>query len=184
MIRFLEEFEPPEGIRVELLRGEILMTSSPDLVHNTNVMEAVDRIPRERWSRLQRQCVDMLDRVSAPVPDLVVTERGAGPGHGTSMPCDAITMLVEVVSERSVHRDCSVKRRIYAEAGVPAYLLVDPIMAHCVLLTEPAGAGEDADYRCRRITEFGGLTPLELIGIELDTSEFAAYENVRPHRYP
>lgn len=52
MIKFLEEFEPPEGIRVELLRGEILMTPSPDLVHNTNVMEVVDQIPRERWSRL------------------------------------------------------------------------------------------------------------------------------------
>ena len=83
-----------------------------------------------------------------------------------------------------MHRDYSVKRRIYAEAGVPAYLIVDPIAAHCVVLTEPAGDGEEADYRCRRITKFGDLTPLEPIGIELDTSEFAAYENVRPHRYP
>jgi hypothetical protein len=57
-------------------------------------------------------------------------------------------------------------------------------MAQCVLLTEPTGTGEDADYRCRRITKFGDLTPLEPIGIELDTSEFATYEKVRPHRYP
>lgn len=26
--------------------------------------------------------------------------------------------------------------------------------------------------------------PLEPLGIELDTSEFATYEKVRPHRYP
>ena len=57
-------------------------------------------------------------------------------------------------------------------------------MAQCVLLTEPTGHGEDADYRRQRITEFGDLTPLEPIGIELDTGAFAAYEKVKPHRYP
>ncbi|MFJ9378707.1 hypothetical protein [Streptomyces sp. NPDC101455] len=57
-------------------------------------------------------------------------------------------------------------------------------MAQCVLFTEPTGTGENADYRCRRITTFGDLTPLEPIGVELETGEFAAYENVKPHRRP
>lgn len=43
---------------------------------------------------------------------------------------------------------------------------------------------EDADHRCRRITKFGDLTPLEPIGAELDTGEFATYEKVTPHRRP
>lgn len=100
------------------------------------------------------------------------------------MPAEVITLPVEVVSTNSVHRDYSVKRSIYAAAKVPGYLIIDPVMAQCVLFTEPTGTGENADYRCRRITEFGDLTPLEPIGVELDTGEFAAYENVTPHRRP
>ncbi|MBJ7001087.1 Uma2 family endonuclease [Streptomyces sp. CRPSP2-6A1] len=92
--------------------------------------------------------------------------------------------MVEVVCKRSVCRDYLIKRAIYAAAKVLAYLIVDPVMAQCVLFTEPTGHGEDADYRCRRITTFGDSTPLEPVGIELDTSRFAVYENVRPHRCP
>jgi Uma2 family endonuclease len=184
VIKLFEELEPPEGIRAELLRRTIVMTPSPDLVHNENVTDVVDQIPRTRWARLQTLYVDMFDDVSAPMPDVVVVARGAGPREGPLMPSEVVTALVEVVSTRSVDRDYGVKPSIYAAAKVPAYLIVDPVMAQCVLLTEPTGQGERADYRCRRITKFGDLTPLEPLGVELDTSEFATYENVRPHRYP
>ena len=184
MIKFFEEFEAPEGIGVELLRGEIVMSRGSGLMHNTNVMEMVDQIPRERWSRLQRQCVDMLDHVSAPVPDLVVLERGTGPEQGTYMPSAAVAALVEVVSERSVDRDYGVERLIYAASKVPSYLIVDPIMAQCVLFTVPRGGGETAEYQVRRISKFGCPVPLEHLGVELDTTEFGTYANVRPHRYP
>lgn len=134
---FFAEFEPPEGVRAELLRGEIVLTASPDLVHNANVATVQDQIPRQRWRRLQTQRVAIPEEPSEPQPDLVVIERGAGPDGGRLMPAEVITLLVE-----------------------------------------------DADYRCRRITKFGDLTPLEPIGIELDTSEFATYEKVTPHRRP
>ncbi|PAZ09743.1 hypothetical protein CLM62_45585 [Streptomyces sp. SA15] len=184
MIKFFEELEPPEGVRAELLCGEIVLSPSPDLVHNGNVMEAVDQIPRKRWSRLQTLCVDMLDGVSAPVPDLVVIERGAAPDHGALMPSATITALVEVVSNTSVDRNYGVKRSIYAAAKVPAYLIIDPIMAQCVLFAEPTGDGEDAEYQLQRKTKFGALMPLEALGVELDTTVFDTYKNVKPHRWP
>ncbi|MFE1307689.1 Uma2 family endonuclease [Streptomyces sp. NPDC058755] len=181
---FFENFEFPEEFKVELLRGEIVMTAGPDVAHNDILEAVVDQIPRRNWRRLQTQDVAILEETSQPQPDLVVIERGTGPGHGRLMPSEVITMLVEVVSKTSVERDYVVKRSIYAAAKVPAYLIIDPVMAQCVLLTEPTGQGEDADYQRQRITKFGDLTPLEPIGIELDTAEFAAYEKVRPHRYP
>ncbi|MEV5526069.1 Uma2 family endonuclease [Streptomyces prunicolor] len=182
--KFFAEFEPPEGMRAELLRAEIVLTVSPGLAHNAIVATVQDQIPRQDWRRLQTQRVAIPEEPSEPQPDLVVIERGAGPDDGRLMPAEVITLLVEVVSANSIHRDYSVKRSIYAAANVPGYLIIDPVMAQCVLLTEPTGTGEDADYRWRRITKFGDLTPLEPIGIELDTSEFATYEKVRPHRYP
>ncbi|MFL5998341.1 MAG: Uma2 family endonuclease [Streptomyces sp.] len=184
VIRLFTELVLPEGMRAELLRGEIVVARSRDLTHNANVTQVMDQIPRKRWRRLQTQHVDMLDDVSAAMPDLVVLERGAGPDHGTLMPSEAVTMVVEVVSRTSVDRDYGVKRSIYAAARVSGYLIVDPIMAQCVLLTEPTGEGDYADYRCQRITKFGDLTTLEPLGLEVDTSEFALYEKVRPHRYP
>ncbi|CAM5415245.1 Uma2 family endonuclease [Streptomyces aurantiogriseus] len=184
VIKFFEELEPPESVRAELLRGEIVLSGSSDLVHNGNVMEAVDQIPREPWSRLQTQCVDMLADVSAPVPDLVVIERGAGPDQGTYMPAEVVTALVEVVSKTSADRDYGVKRAMYAASGVPVYLIIDPIMAHCVLFTEPEGTGEEAEYQVQRTSKFGCPVPMEHLGIELDTTGFGTFSNVKPHRRP
>ncbi len=181
---FFAGFEPPEGLRVELLRGEIVMVASPDLVHNRIVTALMDQIPHRRWERLQTQDVDIVDEASEPVPDLVVMEVGAGPDSGRLLPSQVITAVVEVVSKTSVVRDCTVKRSIYAAGKVPAYLVVDPIMAHCVLFTSPAGEGDDADYQAQLTVRFGDPLPLDLLGIDLDTSEFGTCPGVRPHRYP
>jgi Uma2 family endonuclease len=184
MTRFFEEFEPPEGIKVELLRGEIVMMVAPDLVHNRIVEEVQDQIPRRRWERLQTTDVHIINEASEPIPDLVVIQRGVAPDSGRLLASQLITLVVEVVSKTSVDRDYGVKRSVYAAGEIPAYLIIDPIMAHCVLLTEPIGEGDEADYRAQRITKFGASLPLESLGIELDTTEFGTYKQVRPHRYP
>ncbi|MFI2432119.1 Uma2 family endonuclease [Streptomyces sp. NPDC018693] len=181
---FFEGFEPPDGLKTELLRGEIVMMASPDLVHNLIVAAVQDQIPRRHWVRIQTQDVDVVDEASEPVPDLVVVAPEVLPASGRLLPCSLITMVVEVVSKTSVHRDYGVKRSIYAAGNVPAYLIVDPIMAQCVLLTRPAGKGEDADYRTQHIAKFGEPLPLDVLGVELDTSEFGTFPGVRPHRYP
>ncbi|MDT0612444.1 Uma2 family endonuclease [Streptomyces lancefieldiae] len=184
MTKYFEELEPPEGVKVELLRGVIVMMASPDIVHNMIVADVQDQIPRQRWSRLQTQDVDILDEASEPVPDLVVLPRDLLPESGRLLPCPSVTMVVEVVSKSSVHQDYVTKRSIYAAGKIPVYLVLDPIMAQCVLLTKPAGRGEDADYRSQEVIKFGDRLPLEALGIELDTSDFGTFPGVRPHRYP
>jgi hypothetical protein len=57
-------------------------------------------------------------------------------------------------------------------------------MAQCVLLTKPEGKGEDADYRTQHIAKFGESLPLDVLGVELDTSDFGTFPGVKPHRYP
>ncbi|WP_330457787.1 Uma2 family endonuclease [Streptomyces sp. NBC_00820] len=181
---FFEGFEPPDGLRMELLRGEIVMMASPDLVHNLIVSDVQDQIPRGHWVRLQTQDVDIVDEASEPVPDLVVVAPEVLPASGRLLPASLITMVVEVVSKTSVERDYSVKRSIYAAAGVPVYLVVDPIMAQCVLLTRPEGEGERADYMGQTKRKFGETLSLETLGVELDTSSFGILPDVKPHRWP
>ncbi|MER5786995.1 Uma2 family endonuclease [Streptomyces sp. NPDC001980] len=184
MTKFFERFEPPEGIKVELLRGEIVMMAAPDLVHNRIVTEVQDQIPRKRWERLQTTDLDIIDEASEPIPDLVVLERGVAPASGNLVPSQLVTLVVEVVSKTSVDRDYGIKRSIYAAGKIPAYLIIDPIMAHCVLLSDPVGEGDQADYRGQWITKFGDPVLLELLGAELDTSEFGTLTGVRRHRLP
>ncbi|WP_079084675.1 Uma2 family endonuclease [Streptomyces dysideae] len=184
MTKYFEELEPPEGIKVELLRGEIVMMATPDLVHNRIVVDVQDQIPRKRWERLQTTDVDIIDEASEPIPDLVVLERGVAPDSGHLVPSQLVTLVVEVVSKTSVDRDYGIKRSIYAAGKIPAYLIIDPIVAHSVLLTDPIGEGDQADYRGQWITKFGDPVLLDLLGIELDTSEFGILTGVRRHRLP
>ncbi|WP_244414836.1 Uma2 family endonuclease [Streptomyces hygroscopicus] len=184
MTELFENLEVPEGIKVELLRGEIVMMAGPDLVHNRIVRSVALQLPSDRWEWLMTQDIDILSEQSEPVPDLVVLEHDAGPESGRLLPSEVVTLLVEVVSKNSVDRDYGIKRSIYAAGKVPAYLIIDPVVGHCVLLTEPVGDGDEADYTVQRITKFGDPVPLELLGIELDTSGFGTLPNVRPHRRP
>ncbi|AZS71788.1 hypothetical protein DDE74_13245 [Streptomyces lydicus] len=184
MTELFENLEVPEGVKMELLRGEIVMMAGPDLVHNRIVRSVALQLPSDRWEWLMTQDIDILSEQSEPVPDLVVLKSDAGPESGRLLPSEVVTMLVEVVSKNSVDRDYGIKRSIYAAGKVPAYLIIDPIVAHCVLLTEPVGAGEEADYTVQRITKFGDPVPLEPLGVELDTSGFGTLPNVRPHRRP
>ncbi|MET9860143.1 Uma2 family endonuclease [Streptomyces smyrnaeus] len=171
-INAFEELDVPEGFKAELLWGEIVMMAGPDLVHNRIVQAVADQIPRKRWDRLQTQDVALLAQTSEPQPDLVVLPRDAGPASGRLMPPEEITLLLEVVSKTSKHRDYVTKRTLYAAGGVPGYLIIDPFTGECVLLTEPAGKGEEADYRVERRARFGESLPLDLLGVKLATEEF------------
>ncbi|WP_405741962.1 Uma2 family endonuclease [Streptomyces sp. NBC_01525] len=184
MTELFENIDVPEGVKIELLRGEIVMMAGPDLVHNRIVQEVMDQIPRKRWERLQTQDIDILSEQSEPVPDLVVLESGAGPESGRLLPSAVVTMVVEVVSKTSVDRDYGVKRSLYAAGKIPAYLIVDPIVAHCVLLTEPFGSGDEADYAVQRISKFGESVPVDVLDVELETGDFGILPGVRRHRRP
>jgi Uma2 family endonuclease len=136
------------------------------------VQAVQDAIPRDRWHRVQTQDIDLLGEASEPQPDLVVLPRDSALAAGRLLPTELVTMLVEVVSKTSKLRDYMTKRSIYAAGGVPTYLIIDPLVAKCVVLTEPAGVGEQADYRAERTGKFREPVPLDALGLMLDTSEF------------
>jgi Uma2 family endonuclease len=175
-----ENLEVPEGFKAELIRGDIVMMAGPDKVHNRIVQSVQDQIPSGRWERLQTQDVAFPGENSEPQPDLVVMEIGADDGPGRLVPSPAVTMLVEVVSKTSAHRDYVEKRSIYAAGGVPVYLIIDPFEAKCVVLTEPTGTGLAADYQSERTRKFGDLVTLPIVGIDLDTTAFATLPRLRP----
>ncbi|MFF4606308.1 Uma2 family endonuclease [Streptomyces sp. NPDC001339] len=184
IMEYFEQFEPPEGVRAELLRRSIVLSGGPDIVHNKIVTRVMNQFPRDEWARLQLQHVAIAGEPSYPRPDLVVMERGACEGDGWLVPASDVTMLLEVVSGSSVDRDYGLKRSVYAAGGIPAYLVIDPHDARCVLLTEPYGAGEDADYEVQRTVPFGKPIRIDALGIKLDTTQFGTLPAINRHRRP
>ncbi|MFJ7999168.1 Uma2 family endonuclease [Streptomyces sp. NPDC096310] len=176
--------EVPGKLKAELLRDEIVMMAGPDWVHNLIVLFVERQIPIDHWYPVQTQDLSIPGEPAEPQPDLVVVEHGAFEGPGRLVPAPAVTLVLEVVSKTSIDRDYGVKRSIYAAGRVPAYLIIDPTEARCALLTEPTGSGENADYRVERTAKFGDPLPLDMLGIELDTSRFGTLPPVRTHRRP
>ncbi|MFJ3881783.1 Uma2 family endonuclease [Streptomyces sp. NPDC090077] len=172
MAEYFASFEAPEGVKAELLRGEIVMTAGQDVVHNLIVTFVQRQIPVDRWYSLQTQDVDIQAESSQPQPDLAVLPIGAAPESGRPLDAGALAMVVEVVSRTSKLRDHLTKRFVYAAGGIPTYLIVDPFQAECTVLSEPFGAGEGADYRVTRRGKFGEPVPLDVLGVTLDTTEF------------
>ncbi|MBP0461204.1 Uma2 family endonuclease [Streptomyces montanisoli] len=181
VVDFFENLEVPEGYRAELLRGEIVMMAGPHLVHNRIVLSLSDQISKD-YDRLQVQDVSFPRELSRLIPDLTVVPKGAG--SGASLPVEEVTLLVEVVSKTSVDRDYNLKRSIYAAGRVPAYLIADPFRAECLLLTEPFGIGDAADYKTELRVPFGEAMPLDMVDTVLDTSDFGTLAPLKRHPLP
>ena len=89
-------------------------------------------------------------RDTVRIPDLLVRRRtpGVRTPHGD---LTGVVLVVEVVSPGSVRTDRVAKRREYATAGIPNYLIVDvrgdvpTLTLHDALRDEPSGAATYAD---------------------------------------
>jgi Uma2 family endonuclease len=169
--------DTPEGFRAELIDGEIVVTPPPGSGHERNIGKIVKQVLRERGAEF-----DFLPNKGLVVPaaDLERTERAIP--DGTFVPVepdvfeddepwsrpDGVVLVIEVTSSRP-ERDRVAKRRGYARAGIPLYLLVDREEERTTLFSGP----DEHDYGHTDQVPFGKSLPLpEPFGFELDTSEF------------
>lgn len=151
---------PDDRNRYEAVHGELLVSPAPRRTHQLIVGElhlALASYVR-RWE-LGQVLMAPFDLVHGPAslvePDLLVLRAGAE-GEETCRLRDLL-LAAEVVSPSSRHADRFTKRRLYQEAGVPEYWMVDPDAGAVEVWTpadefprverervewRPAGAGE------------------------------------------
>ena len=117
---------PDDGNRYELLDGEIVMSPSPHPRHQLMAVELL--------VSLHAACPDHLRVVTAPldvvladntvvVPDLVVVAPTAFDDRGHNGPP---LLAVEILSPSTRGQDLVRKKRIYEEAGISSYWILDP----------------------------------------------------------
>jgi Uma2 family endonuclease len=102
---------------------------------------------------------------SMPDPDVVVL-RGEIRSYGERWPEGKDIGLVVEVAGESVFCDQSLKKSIYAQAGIPCYWLVNLVERRIEEYTEPV-AGENADYRQRRNYSGDDEIALVLVGQQI-----------------
>lgn len=112
--------------RVELIRGEIIQMSPIGNRHGAFVDNLtrllVRRLPDEVIVRVQGALA--LSDDTEPQPDLTVLRRRAIPYKEREAWAEDALLVIEV-AETSLAYDRSTKLRLYAEAGIPEYWVVD-----------------------------------------------------------
>lgn len=121
---------PDDGIRYEVVDGELLVTPAPQLPHQSVVGELFARV--REYLRSQKVAYQFLSPADVELdprtlvqPDLfVVPTAERKPRSWTEM--GDLLLAVEVLSPGTARYDRQVKRRRYQRAGIPEYWIVDP----------------------------------------------------------
>ena len=162
-------FALPDEPRCELLYGRLQVTPAPSVRHQ-DVVLLVAILLRDQARRVGgRVVVSPVDVVLAPhsvvQPDVVYVgaERAGIVRERIERAPD---LVVEVLSSGTARRDRGEKLRLYAEAGVGEYWIVDPAARTFEFLVNGDGAF------LLRLPEAGVYGSTVVAGLELDLETF------------
>lgn len=168
----MDHMEVPEGYRVEIIEGEIVVSPTPQGPHikNTTLLQlSLAAAAPSGTDVVQMASIALPETGQRYIPDLLVLPDAILNEPEWLFPGSAALLVVEVTSPHNARTDRVKKLRGYARSHVPAYLLVDREPRTTTLFTEP----ENGAYRRDVKVPFGEKLPLpEPFSGEIDTSEF------------
>lgn len=129
--RVWDELDLPEGVRAELIDGEIVVNPSPSVRHSTAVDRLMDQLVevkrRHGWLFHAYLTLRIPATGERLIPDLIIASDGAPQSGDNELLAPGVLLVAEVVSPWSRRRDRQVKPRAYANGAVPLYLLIDSL---------------------------------------------------------
>lgn len=115
--------------RVECIEGVLFVAASPRALHQRVAFRVESELVRQLPSHLAvlHQIDVLLVEVPLTVrcPDVVVTTEALVSANPPRLSAADVLLVVEVVSEGTARMDRVMKLHEYAEAGIPAYWIVD-----------------------------------------------------------
>lgn len=155
--------------RVELIEGQIIQMSPQQPPHAATTQRTFNYLNHllVGIAFLRMQLPITLYPNSEPEPDIAVVRinpREYIDGHPTA---DDIFLLIEV-ADRTLNSDRTSKARIYAQAKIPEYWIVDVNVRQIYVLREP---GEETYQQETIVGEDAKLSPLAFPEIEVEVSQ-------------
>ncbi|MBP2064516.1 Uma2 family endonuclease [Streptomyces iranensis] len=170
------QLELPDGMRAELIGGEIVISPTPANFHNWIFSELNLQLVREvptQWRITNTATVFLPATEERFIPDLLICESEALKSmEEWQVQADDVLLVAEITSPSTRARDLQAKVKGYAHSNVPIYLLIDPHDGDgsTTVYSHPDGKGL---YRDEHRAMFGEkLTLPEPLGLELDTAGF------------
>ncbi|NLX99479.1 MAG: Uma2 family endonuclease [Rhodopirellula sp.] len=166
-----------EDSPLELLDGWLVpkMTKNPPhSVVTDRVRRALEQTLPAGWLVRSQEPITL--SASEPEPDVAVV-RGELDDYLERHPEPHEVALVVEVSDISLRRDRTTKKRLYAEAGIPLYWIVNLLDRHIEVYGDPSGPGESPDYRARR--DFAATDAIPVVIDGRSIGEVAAREILR-----
>ena len=183
---------PPDGTRVEIIGGEIVVSPGPRVGDSAIVQDVSDAFAVRRaadgafpWRCLQNTDLELIEIQDGYIPDLICIEAKAlaGPrsADARKLQPDHIGLALEVTSKWNASQDrrpsrlreAATKWTGYARVGIPYYLLVDraPKAAQTVLFSRPDR--KTGEYGHLQAWEFGDTIQLpEPFSVEMGTTDW------------
>ncbi|WGP11837.1 Uma2 family endonuclease [Streptomyces sp. SH5] len=167
-----EWLEPtPEGFKVEIVEGNVYMSPQRD-THWEITFDILEQL-RTTYERRQLKTdvrIDLPGHLNGFASDVVALSPDAVKGEDGRWRYQDIEFVAEVISKATAANDYGIKKAVYATAGVPVYLIVDPYTGTWHLHTLP----KEDEYRSVLSLDFG--TPVDLtstvVGLTLATDAF------------
>ena len=166
-----EQMHIPEGYKAEIVEGTIYMAPQRG-THWETILDIVEhlrtRYPKKRV--LSDVRIDFPGHLNGFASDVAaLTEDATKDDKGRPRYQD-IEFVAEVISESTGKNDYGPKKRAYALAEVPVYMIADPYIGRCRVFTHP----QDGDYKVDLTLAYG--EPIDLtdtvVGLTLATDEF------------
>jgi hypothetical protein len=157
----------PEN-RVELLEGWLVpkMTKNPPHAVATKlVSKTFDRLLPPGWHSRTQDPIRLV--ASVPEPDVAIA-RGEERDYRERHPNSSEISIVVEVADSSLSEDRTLKKQIYAAAGIPIYWILNLLDNQLEVYTNPTGPAEQPDYQQRQ--DFG---PEDEVPVALDAREVA-----------
>ncbi|MEV6128316.1 Uma2 family endonuclease [Streptomyces violaceusniger] len=166
----------PDGMRAELIGGEIVISPTPANFHNWiygRLQRRLNREVPEDWIVTNTATVFLPATDERFIPDLLICESEALKSmEEWQVQAGDVLLVAEITSPSTRARDLQAKVKGYAHSNVPIYLLIDPHDDEgcTTVYSAPDGKGR---YRDEHRAAFGEpLTLPEPLGLELDTAGF------------
>ncbi|MGW2376409.1 Uma2 family endonuclease [Kitasatospora sp. NPDC001683] len=175
LLSYARTLNPPEGWKVEVSGDAIVITATPCLLIQRNLLFVREQFDAHCPAGLMpSENTDLVSRAAGTLrnPDLTYFPLSAVELGGNPTPAEQAAIAVEIVSPSNPENDLVGKVRDYPLMGIPLYLLIDPREGDITLYSDLSDGG----YHQQWHGKFGDRVPIPApFDFELATDALVRY---------